>query len=60
MIYNYLFPLLVLLGIISFLLGRSRAVNVAGNAGGIKNLHSLPNHYGMLTAISGILPALLI
>lgn len=60
MIYHYLFPLLILLGITSFMLGRLRAVKVASKNGGIKNLHSLPNHYGMLTTVAGILPALLI
>ena len=60
MIYNYLFPLILILGLGAFLLGRSRALSVADQHGGVRELHSLPNHYGMLTALTGLLPALVI
>lgn len=60
MTYNYLFPLLIIAAIGAFWLGKNRALKVASIHGGIKELHSLPNHYGMLTALAGLLPALLI
>jgi phosphate transport system permease protein len=44
----------------AYLLGRKRAVRVAGGKQGIKDLHSLPAHYGALTAMWCGIPALLI
>lgn len=60
MIYNYLLPILISAIIGVYLLGRNRAVNIAAQVGGIRTLHSLPSHYGSLTALAGVLPALLI
>jgi phosphate transport system permease protein len=60
MIYSFLFPLILLLAAAAFWLGYSRSLKIADNLGGIKNLHSLPRHYGMMTALAGLLPALLI
>ena len=60
MIYNYLLPLTIIFGIGAFLLGKNRALRIASNSGGIKTLHSLPNHYGVLTAFTGLIPALII
>ena len=56
------FILSVLLALSSgaYYLGRKRAVLLAGGKQGIKDLHSLPNHYGALTAMWCGIPALLI
>ena len=60
MFFSYLFPAILLLGISGFFFGRFRALQVSAAQGGIKDLHSLPNHYGMLTGLAVLLPALLI
>ena len=60
MLFSYLFPAILLLGISGFFFGRFRALQVSAAQGGIKDLHSLPNHYGMLTGLAVLLPALLI
>jgi len=44
----------------AYILGRKRAVQVAGGKAGIKDLHSLPTHYGALTALWCGIPALLV
>jgi phosphate transport system permease protein len=41
-------------------MGRKKAFAVAGGISGIKNLHSLPTHYGALAALWCGIPALLI
>jgi len=51
---------LALLSLAAFQIGKSRAFAVAGGARGIRNLHSLPGHYGLLAALWSGLPALLI
>ena len=60
MLYNYLIPALLLFAAGAFGLGRMRATQVAHAHGGVSKLHSLPNHYGILLALTGLLPALLI
>ncbi|MBT8361521.1 MAG: phosphate ABC transporter permease subunit PstC [Deltaproteobacteria bacterium] len=60
MYFSYLLPAILLLGISGFFLGRRKAIRVSAAQGGIKELHSLPNHYGMLTGLAVLLPALLI
>ena len=60
MFFSYLFPAILILGFSTFFLGRFRALKVAAAHGGIPQLHSLPNHYGMLTGLAALLPALLI
>ncbi|CAD7855269.1 MAG: Phosphate ABC transporter, permease protein PstC (TC 3.A.1.7.1) [Olavius algarvensis Gamma 1 endosymbiont] len=54
--------LLVLLGVmaLAYRFGRKRAVSVAGGAGRIKTLHSLPGYYGFYAALWAGLPALLL
>ncbi len=53
-----LFFILILISVLSFFMGRKRALlSVNGH---IKNLHSLPNHYGWYAAMSGLLPGLFI
>ncbi|MBT8353865.1 MAG: phosphate ABC transporter permease subunit PstC, partial [Desulfofustis sp.] len=60
MYFSYLLPAILLLGISGFFLGRRKAIRVSAAQGGIKELHSLPNHYGMLTGLAALLPALLL
>ena len=60
MIFPYLFPAIVLFGLSGFFAGRRKALRLASAQGGIRELHSLPNHYGVLTGFSIGLPALLI
>ncbi len=54
--------LIVLLSLstLGYYLGRKKAFAVAGDAAGIKNLHSRPVYYGSLTALWCGIPALLL
>jgi phosphate transport system permease protein len=56
------FLLLVLFGlaVLAFRLGKSRSVQVVGGSRGIRNLHSLPSYYGLLTAMWCAIPALIV
>ncbi|MFT5726192.1 MAG: phosphate transport system permease protein [Desulforhopalus sp.] len=56
--YPYLLPSILICSIIAYLVGTRRATALAKAAGGVKELHSLPIHYGVLTAISCAIPAL--
>lgn len=58
--YPYLLPSILICAIVAYLTGRRRAIVLARVSGGVKALHSLPTHYGVLTAISCAIPALLI
>ncbi len=58
MLYNYLLPFILLLSAGAFLLGRGKAHSIASTEGGVRVLHSLPNHYGTLAALACALPAL--
>jgi phosphate transport system permease protein len=51
---------LLVLTAISYRFGRARSLKVAGGARGARKLHSLPSHYGLLTAIWCALPALVV
>ena len=48
------------LGLASFAYGRGQAYSLAKNLGGVRALHSLPSHYGMMVALWCALPALAI
>ena len=48
------------LAAMSYAFGRRRAYAVASEVGGIRGLHSLPAHYGMMVALWCALPALAI
>ncbi|MQP67666.1 phosphate ABC transporter permease subunit PstC [Niveispirillum sp. SYP-B3756] len=50
--------LLLLLSLVGYVMGRSRAVTVAG--GSIATLHSVPNYYGSYVALWAGLPALVL
>ena len=54
------FLILLLLTVAGFVLGRRRSQMVATGRGGLKGLHSLPKHYGYMTALWAGLPALLL
>lgn len=56
--YPYLLPSILICSIIAYLAGTRRANALAKTSGGVKELHSLPSHYGVLTAISCAIPAL--
>jgi phosphate transport system permease protein len=49
---------LAALSVAAFWAGRSRSLAVVGGARGVRSLHSLPDHYGLLTAMWCALPAL--
>jgi phosphate transport system permease protein len=55
---SLLLVLIVALSVLAFQLGRARAVAIVGGQRRIRDLHSLPGHYGLLTAIWCGLPAL--
>lgn len=58
--YTYLLPCILLISVGAYYWGTSRANAVAEASGGMRSLHSLPSHYGMLTALSSGIPALLV
>ena len=60
MIFPYLFPTIVLLGLSGFAAGRKKALSLASAQGSIRVLHSLPSHYGVLTGFAIGLPALVV
>jgi phosphate transport system permease protein len=49
---------LTLLSIGAFWVGKSRSLALVGGARGVRHLHSLPSHYGLMTALWCALPAL--
>jgi phosphate transport system permease protein len=51
---------LILLAVAGYWVGRSRSIAIAGGVRGVRNLHSLPGHYGLLTALWCGLPALIV
>ncbi len=51
---------LLVLAAIAYQAGRRRSVQVAGGPRAVRQLHSLPSYYGMLTAIWCALPALVV
>ena len=51
---------IVAMSVMAFWIGKTRALALVGGTRGIRNLHSLPGHYGFLTALWAGLPALVI
>ena len=49
---------LTLLSVGAFWIGKSRSLALVGGSRGVRNLHSLPSHYGLMTALWCALPAL--
>ncbi|MFT5701903.1 MAG: phosphate transport system permease protein [Desulforhopalus sp.] len=58
--YTYLLPTILICAVTAYLMGARRASALARASGGIKELHSLPCHYGVFTAISCAIPALIV
>src|ERR1700754_4973070 len=48
---------LTLLSVGAFWVGKSRSLAIVGGRRGVRNLHSLPSHYGLMTALWCALPA---
>ncbi len=57
---SILLILIIALSVLAFQLGKTRAIAVVGGQRRIRDLHSLPGHYGLLTAIWCGLPALMV
>ncbi len=57
MIYSFIIPCILALSAGVYFLALRRAENVATIAGGPREMHSLPTHYGVFTALCGALPA---
>ena len=57
---SILLVMIIALSVLAFQLGKARAIAVAGGQRRIRDLHSLPGHYGLLTAIWCGLPALVV
>ncbi len=57
MIYPYIIPSILALTAAIYVLGVHRAEHVATIAGGPREMHSLPTHYGVLIALCCALPA---
>jgi len=52
--------LIVALAVLAFQVGKARAIAVVGGHREVRNLHSLPGHYGLLTAMWCAIPALFV
>jgi phosphate transport system permease protein len=55
-----LLVVLIGLALVAYMLGKSRALATVGGNRGIRNLHSLPSYYGVLTALWCAVPALVV
>jgi phosphate transport system permease protein len=51
---------LCLITVGAFWIGKSRSLALVGGTRGVRHLHSLPSHYGLMTAMWCALPALLV
>ncbi len=51
---------IALLALFSYYYGMKRAVKVAGGRQQIQSMHSLPQHFGLLSAFTCALPALIL
>ena len=51
---------LALMSAAAFWVGKSRSLALVGGSRGVRNLHSLPAHYGYMTALWCALPALIV
>ncbi len=60
MLYTSLLPIILALAVASFFLGQRRAERVAQAAGGLRQLHSLPSHYGVFVALCCALPGFVV
>lgn len=60
MLYSYLLIIIAISSTAAYFSGLTRSIHIAGTHGGIRNLHSLPCHYGMISCLSVAIPALTI
>jgi phosphate transport system permease protein len=60
MLYPYLLPAILLLTAGVYYLGRRRAERIAVDAGGLRQLHSLPSHYGVFAGLCCLFPGLVV
>ena len=58
--YSYLLPCIVLMAAVAYFHGSFPGQYSCRDSGGMRALHSLPSHYGMLTALCCAIPALLV
>lgn len=49
---------LLIMSVAAFWVGKTRSLALVGGSRGVRNLHSLPSHYGLMTAMWCALPAL--
>ncbi|MCU0759790.1 MAG: phosphate ABC transporter permease subunit PstC [Steroidobacteraceae bacterium] len=57
---SLLLVVVVAMSVVAFWVGKGRSIAIVGGTRGIRQLHSLPGHYGLLTALWCGLPALLV
>lgn len=60
MLYPYLLPAILVLAAGVYYLGRRRAERIAVGAGGLRQLHSLPSHYGVFAGLCCLFPGLVV
>lgn len=60
MLYPYLIVIILILSGAAYFMGLSKAIKLSDTLGGIRHLHSLPSHYGMVNLLACGLPALII
>lgn len=60
MLYHYLFLIILLLATAAYFIGLTKSLRIADNLGGVRNLHSLPSHYGMFALLCSIIPVLIV
>jgi phosphate transport system permease protein len=58
--YAALFLLIAVLAVVAYWMGKYRSLAQVGGGKGIRQLHSLPSYYGMLTALWAALPCVLV
>jgi phosphate transport system permease protein len=58
MIYHYIIPVILALSAGTYVLGLRRAKKTAAVSGGLREMHSLPTHYGVFAALSCAMPAI--
>jgi len=60
MSHSVLLLALVVMAVLAYWVGKSRALSLVGGNRGIRNLHSLPSYYGFMAALWCAIPALVV
>ncbi len=60
MSHSVLLLALVVVAVLAYWVGKSRALSLVGGGRGIRNLHSLPSYYGFMAALWCAIPALIV